>query len=534
MIQRLPVFLSSPMARSCLRWCKRFPTERHLSPRGRFHFLPARRVNPAEPHPAPHAFFAFGRSGPAPRRGVKRRGPSPGSGRGCSQVPPSITGLGWLRALAGGWVLFLPLALGAAQPLTLAEAEQKALAANPSLQAAKWEAVAAASRTGEAFGRHFGELDLVGTYNHFERDRIVVPIARQLFANPALGMSQLPWDRNQVHYGLTWQVPLLAAGGLHEGDRIARLSQSQSEHLALFTREEVLYNVRAAYRNALILRHTLEAVEAYRKALEKDEGDARLRVTLGAMAPVDAAKITFALRGAEAQVADAAAQYRTAEARLAALLGENPPAEGFQLEDLPGEPSAAAGPPKDVIETALSERNDLKAAREAASIAERRKRLAREAFAPQLALQATYLRNDGPSLSHLLYTREWSLVMKVPLFMGGSRFHAIREADANFLAAKEREKAKEKDVAAQVVEASGRLDSARALYTAGLAQRDLGKETARVERLKMEQGTGTVEDYLAARAQELVGEASYWRGLYAYQSAVDYLSFVTGRGGEHE
>lgn len=430
----------------------------------------------------------------------------------------------------------LALAPGARadEPLTLAQAQAKALAANPTLQAARLEAVAAQKRTKETFGRHFGELDLVGTYNHFERHRIVVPMAVDLFVNPALGMSQLPWDTNQVHYGLTWQVPLLAAGGLHEGDRIARISQSASEHLALFTRDQILYNVRASYRNALIAGHALEAARAYEKALEKDEADARLKVKIGAMAPVDAAKITYALRGAEAQAAEFSAQSETAQAYLAALMGEEAPAGGLPLSDIPGEPPAPATTADDNTKAALSGRGDLLATREGTTIVEHKRHLSLEAFAPQLVLQGTYLRNDAPSLEDPLYTREWALMMKIPLFTGLSRIYAVQESDANLLAAKQREKAKELEVATQVTDAEGRLDAAKALYDAGQAQRGLGQEVARVEHLKLEQGTGKMEDYLAARGQELAGETSYWRGLYAYQSAVDYLAFVTARGGDHE
>jgi outer membrane protein TolC len=440
----------------------------------------------------------------------------------------------WLAIGAAVLATLVVAPARAAEPLSLAQAEQKAMAANPSLQAAKLEALAAQKRTKETFGRHFGELDLVGVYNHFERDRIVVPMAKELFVVPALGMSQLPWDRNQVHYGLTWQVPLLAAGGLHEGDRMARLSQSASEHLALFTRDQILYNVRASYRNALIAGHALAAAQAYQKALEKDEADAQLKVKVGAMAPVDAAKVTYALRGAEAQVAEFSAQSQTAQAYLAALLGEEPPAGGFELDDIPGEPSGPTASAEDNTKAALAGRGDLMATREGTAIVEHKKHLTLEAFSPQLVLQATYLRNDAPSLQDPLYTREWALMMKIPLFNGMSRIYAVQEADANLLAARQREKAKELEVATQVADAEGRLDSAKALYAAGQAQRGLGQEVARVEHLKLEQGTGKMEDYLAARGQELAGETSYWRGLYAYQSAVDYLAFVTARGADHE
>jgi len=78
------------------------------------------------------------------------------------------------------------------------------------------------------------------------------------------------------------------------------------------------------------------------------------------------------------------------------------------------------------------------------------------------------------------------------------------------------------------------VQAARAQLAAGAAQRSLGAEVARVEHLKLEQGAGKMEDYLAARAQEMQGDTSYWQGLYALQSAVDYLDFVSARGGQHD
>lgn len=432
-----------------------------------------------------------------------------------------VLGLAW----AGG--------AGASEGLTLQQAEAKALAANPTLQAARLAAVAAQERTKEVFGRHFGELSLVGSYNHFERDRLVVPMAIELFDDPAKGMGQLPWDRNQLHYGLVWQVPLLVAGALHEGDRIARLSENASSHLALFTQDQVLYNVRAAYRNALIARHALEAARAYREALSKDEADAQLKLQLGGMAPVDAAKITYALRGAEAQEAQLAAEAETAQAYLAALMGEDLPAGGFELVDLPGEPALPPPAAEDSVATALQARHDLLATRATTQVAEHKKRLAVKAFAPQLVLQASFLRNDAPSVEPLS-TREWTLAFRLPLFTGLSRVYAVQAAEAELLAARQREHAKELEVATQVREAQARLEAARALLQASKAQRVLGHEVARVERLKLEQGAGKVEDYLAARAQELAGETAYWKGLYVYQSALDYLALVTGRGGNHD
>ena len=428
-------------------------------------------------------------------------------------------------------VLAALLAIGGsadARALTLNEAVEKALAANPAVQASRLDALAAEQRTAEARGRRFGAVDLVGNYSNFESPRLVRPMSIDLFKNPQAGFSQLPWDSNQVHYGVTYELPLLAAGGLQEGDRIARLAQSAAEHTAQFSLREIRTTVSAAYRNALLARHTVTAARLFRDALAKDEADAQLRVKIGASAPVDAAKLTFALRGAEAQVTAVETQERTAQAVLAALLGEEPPPNGYELVDLPAEPAPAAAA---TVPEALASRLDLAAVRDATRVSERKQALTRDAFGPHLSLVGNWMRNDAPSLPTALDTHEFYVMFKLPLFDGMTRVHAMREADFNLRAARERERAKELQVAAQVTDAQGRLAAARAQLAAGTAQRALGREVARVEHLKLEQGTGRVEDYLTARAQELAGETSYWAGLYAYQSAVDYLNFVVGREG---
>jgi outer membrane protein len=424
-------------------------------------------------------------------------------------------------------------AVGQAATLTLKEAEEKALAANPKVVAARLDALSAAQRVAEVKGRHFGTVDLIGNYGNFESPRLVRPMSIELFANPAAGFAQLPWDADQVHYGVAFQIPLLAGGSLHEGDRIAGLAHSAAESTAHFSREEVRIVVRAAYRNVLLAHHALAAAEAYRAALARDEADAQLKVRVGALAQVDVAKLTFALRGAEAEVAALTAQERTVQAALAALLGEEPPTDGYDLAEAPealAPLAAVAGARAD----ALGGRLDLAAVRDATRIAESKRVLARESFGPRLSLEGDWLRNDAPSLDHALDTHELYVMFKLPLFDGMTRVHALKEADLNLQAARERERAKELEVSTEVVEADGRVEAARAQLAAGRAQRALGAEVARVEHLKLEQGTGRMEDYLAARAEEMQGATSYWQGLYALQNAVDHFDFVTARGGQHD
>lgn len=437
-----------------------------------------------------------------------------------------------MRSCIGAGLLVLAAA-GPAAAMTLMEAEERALAANPQVQAARLEALAAAQRQAEAKGRHLGTVDLVGSYNSFESPRLVRPMSIELFEDPSAGFAQLPWDANQLHYGVALQIPLLTGGHLSEGDRIAALARLAAEQSAQFSREQIRFMVRAAYRDALLVGHALTTAQAYRDALVKDEADAQLKVRLGSLASVDAAKLTFALRGAEAEVATREAQLRRAQALLAALQGESPPEGGYDLVDLPDEPAVpVAG--ANAVQAALEGRSDLAAVRQSTRIAERRKALARADFGPRLSLEGSWLRNDAASLDAALDTYEISLRFKLPLFDGLTRVHARKEAELYLEIARQHERAKELEVSTQVVDATSRVDSARAQLAAGKAQRALGAEVARVEHLKLEQGAGKIEDYLSARAQEMQGETSYWQGLYALQNAVDLLEFVTAQGDHHD
>ncbi len=436
----------------------------------------------------------------------------------------------WLTVILAAVVL----AGASTDSLTIEEATTRALAANPKLQAAKLAALAAQQRTQEATGRRYGEVDLVGSYNHYESDRLVRPISIDLFKDPKLGFYQLPWDRNQLHYGITYEIPLLAGGGLHEGRLIAELSQRASEDLALYGVDEVRYNVRAAFRNALTLTHTLAAVTVYEQALESDAKDADLKVKVGTWASVDGAKIHFALESARAQREAVEAQIGSLGALLAALMGEDPPPDGYALADAPEVPAPPTGNLHDNAEAALGGRRDLAATKATVAIAERKKLLAKEAFGPQVMVAGNFLTNTAPGVEDRLGTHEFGLYLKLPLFKGLQRVHALHAADFDLQAAERQQRAKELEVMAQVQDALGRVQAARAQLAAGKAQRSLGTEVARVEHLKLEQGTGKMEDYLAARVQEMQGETSYWQGLYALRSAVDYLDFVSAQGGQHD
>jgi hypothetical protein len=108
---------------------------------------------------------------------------------------------------------------------TLDQAIHDATTAAPALQAATAQEQAARWRAAAASRSRFGQGDAVVTYSHFQDDQIVRPMSLQLFG--PMGFSALPWDRDQAHYSVTYQLPL------YQGGRLAASITLSAESVAL-------------------------------------------------------------------------------------------------------------------------------------------------------------------------------------------------------------------------------------------------------------------------------------------------------------
>ena len=105
------------------------------------------------------------------------------------------------------------------------------------------------------------------------------PDSRQLFATS--GFLGLPFDRDQLHYGLVFQAPFYAGGRLDAARDIAASRAAQAALLVEGTRWEVRATIVAAYAAVQSLdaaaraaNRTLDALDATRRrlALAVDEG----------------------------------------------------------------------------------------------------------------------------------------------------------------------------------------------------------------------------------------------------------------------
>ena len=384
----------------------------------------------------------------------------------------------------------------------LDEAIARALHDNPGLQAAGQQVRASDRAAAAAFRQHFGDLEAVAWTSRYDDAQLLRPMSQDLLAG---GFASLPFAQDQLHYGLTFELPLFVGGKLLALSHLARLKADEAGALLEGTRWQVRANVTTTYATTQALTAATRAYGDEVASLEQTHARVDLMVRIGKRPEVDLLEITDALEEARAQLADARAERTHVRALLLALLNY-PPDQAFEFDSLPDRLPALPADTVDwdalVLAAAPVATAELRV-RQATS----GKHVARAALLPKLSVRGNLLENAGSGVPGSQETWELTLQASIPVFTGGRRV-----ADYQSAAAAERAAALalRQTLLQQQAEIRGALARFRAaqdaLDAAGkrLAAAD---EAARIEGVRYDNGAGTVEDLLRARAPAAAAEA---------------------------
>ncbi|MCX6543463.1 MAG: TolC family protein [Acidobacteria bacterium] len=388
--------------------------------------------------------------------------------------------------------------------LTLEAAVTEALANAPGLQAAAAQD-RAARWNATAVGRtRFGQLDGVLSYSRFQDDQILRPMSKQLFG--AQGFLGLPWDSDQVHYGITFQVPVYTGGRLSSSIRIAALQAEQASLFTDGTRWDIRANTTALYAAVQTLDAVTVALDRSIEALAATDGRLTLMVEQGRRPRLDLLKVEEELEDARGRRAGIVADRTRVGALLLAVIGRDP-ASRLDVSALPeiNLTSTLGGSDVATLARATSavRRAELGAEQSREAVA-----AARGARLPNVVLRGNLMGNVGLSIGDQLRTWELSVAVTVPVFDGGAR--AAAAASARELAVAGRAAATRAllDREAQVVDAQARFTAAGDSLKAARARVAAAAEAARIEQVRYDTGVGTVEDLLRVRAREFAAASA--------------------------
>ncbi|NLH71789.1 MAG: TolC family protein [Verrucomicrobia bacterium] len=391
---------------------------------------------------------------------------------------------------------------GLALHLTLAQAIEEALKANPSLKARGHQSRAAESEAKAADRSRWGALNAVGSYSYLNDDQIIRPMSSELMANGILGA---PWDRSQAHYGLSYEIPLYLGGRLHNQIQIAKLEAKRSAELHEGTRWQVRFNVVSLYSSLQALEQAALALDGQIAALTQTRTNLDQMVSIGKRPEVDRLKVIEELEAARASHASLGADRRKVASLLLSVVGRDP---AIELEVDPQTAPSMAATSGSALPLTVDDNSAIRAAKLAAEQAARGVKVARSDLLPRVIASANVFEHTGTRTDRDEETWGATVSVVLPLFEGGSRLLRVSAARARQAAAEEALRQAQLQTLAAWQDAVAKLEAAQTNLAAAAARVTAAAEAARIEQVRYDTGSSTIEDLLRARYREQAARAA--------------------------
>ena len=409
----------------------------------------------------------------------------------------------------------------ATAPITLPEAVTLALAHYPAVDMTRSLARGAEEAAGQVTSTRWPRLTATASAIRYEEAMIVTPIHG---FTPGLAP---PFDRTLFQGAAGVRYTLFDGFG-RVGRIDAARSESDAAQLAVTGAiQSLTVRVSATYLNVLGGVEMLAAQDRRIAALEAERGRAQQLRDVGRAADVDLLRVEAALAVAAADRISLVSDLEVAEQHLSRLTGV--PVERARAAFLvPVTSSDTISESRGVLlEQALQSNATVLQARQQEAAARARVTVARSERWPRLDALANYNTWASPEQDPVA---EWNVGMLVswPLFTGGAVTHEIGRAEAEVDAASARTRLMEAGVADDLDQALSSAREARARVaslTTAVARSD---EVARIERLRLDSGSGVQSEYLDAEADLFAIRAALVQARHGEILASVMLARVTG------
>jgi outer membrane protein TolC len=424
--------------------------------------------------------------------------------------------------------------------LSLPQAVAYALEHSPDLRSAIVESTKRQGNVTTARSALLPELDVAGD---FGRSRLEhgypggTPPSLLRFAQTTYSASadlhMLAWD---------FQKTSLELGATRE-----RLSASQV--LADRRKQELIFQVAQLYLQALTYRDLLHSAELTRKSLSSVLDRTNELVKAGRAVPVDAFKIQTQIAQIDSDSATLEAGRQATLSSLAATMGY----EG-QLPELVYSPASEVLPlatsnQRQLVQDALQQRLDLKAAMFDAKSATYLERAARRSYWPRIDFRATAIQYGGqdpvgfptligrllpglqvPNFTTSSGVNDWTvgLHIGVPLFDSGRRRGQIKAAAAQAEQARLAQQKSSLNVAREVQTSFAELQSAQTRVKAMQEAVVQAQEILENEQAKYEVGRTVINFVLEAEAGVLNSQSLLYQAQRSESIAQLALELSTG------
>jgi outer membrane protein TolC len=401
-------------------------------------------------------------------------------------------------------------------PLSLPEALARARSASPDLAILRERVVQASHDVGRAWAQVKPTLNLTASYT---RNQDAPPL---FSSSPPLVAEGSP---NTVQGALVLQVPLFngrafpAIATANQLVDVARLTEAEQ-------RVELLLQVAATYYSGVQLRELFRVAFRQAQTTRDHAIEAQARFEAGQIQRSAAVRARIDVLRAYEEARRAVFAYLSTKSQLAQLLDRRDTA--FELETPRDPPPEVRGAFSDLLDRALRDRPEVAASRANEEIASRLTTDAVLQFFPTLSANASYRYNNVEDFSGRNLTWAVTIALTLPLYDGGLRYVALKDAGSRQREARQRTRSQVAHIEDEVRRGQLDLESARALREEADHALVYARENEELVRAQFEAGTATQVEVSDAEAALFQSEATALEQRLAVQLAALRVARAVG------
>ena len=379
------------------------------------------------------------------------------------------------------------------------------------------------AKKAESQAKRFGEVDVVGSYTHYNLPRTLAPIVPSALSPT----SSVDTTQDLFSTGVQYSVPLFTGGALEQQVQIDNIATQMSQSKKRLSREELIYNIRSLYLSALSLQELEKAQEKFVQALEELKEKIKYGVELGKRAKIELLKANNDLVKAMGDVDKTKSSLAMLKSNLIAITHY---AQINQLDPLEVEPMAQ--------NSSLEQENleDLERFKLQNLEIEKGNRVIKKVESskkPQVALNAYAGYNyDFDQIDPFEEEKLWQVAVNVKwnAFDFGATSAKVQQAKIAKLQALTQKEATNEGFQKLFAKAKNEIESGYANYKTTSSQYTLLKESQEIEEARYNAGVATINDLLLAKSKTQLAYAQMIQSKYAYQNGLFYLDYLLERG----
>ena len=417
-------------------------------------------------------------------------------------------------------VLFLYLTTNLSAT-TLNELVESGLNNNSAIKSSNLQTQLMEAKQGESKANRFGEVNIVGSYTHYNLPRTLAPIVpSSLSPNSSVETTQ-----DLFSTGIQYSVALFTGGALKEQVEIDKLAKSMSKMRTKLSREELIYNIRSLYLSGLSLQELISAQNLYIDTLKNLREIIAKSVSIGKKARIDLIKSDSSIQEAEGKLAQIESSLKMIKSTLKTITHISIIDFLEPIDVDMTHKNSKVDKDFDNLDRFKLQNLEIRKGDRLISKVKASKR-------PQVALNSYAGYNydiDNSSLDKE-YLWQIGLNLKWDIFDFGKSSAKIQQAKIAKLQAIVKKEATTEGFKKLLAKAFNKIETAFADYQTNLSKLTLLKESQKIEEARYNAGVSTLNDLLLAKSKTQLTKSKLIESQYEYKNGVYYLDYLLERG----